>query len=187
MKKIPTMFDRDWNGDRSRVLDKPNPNCAWVFAGEGWPTQKIDGTSCMIKDGALYKRRELRAGDEKPEGFIDLGADAETGKAVGWVPVGDAAEDQWHREAFDALLEKVDGTYELVGPKIQGNPERATRHGLMPHYDQALLLRNDSVPRDFEGLKAYFAGKDIEGIVFHHVDGRMAKIKMRDFGLKRPK
>jgi hypothetical protein len=26
---------------------------------------------------------------------------------------------------------------------------------------------------------------DIEGLVFHHPDGRMAKIKLRDFGMKR--
>jgi hypothetical protein len=31
------------------------------------------------------------------------------------------------------------------------------------------------------------AGKDIEGIVWHHSDGRMAKIKLRDFGHKRPR
>lgn len=42
-------------------------------------------------------------------------------------------------------------------------------------------------PRDFDGLRAWLDGKDIEGIVFHHPDGRMAKIKLRDFGLRRPK
>jgi hypothetical protein len=41
------------------------------------------------------------------------------------------------------------------------------------------------VPRDFDGLREYLAGKDIEGIVWHHSDGRMAKIKLRDFGHKR--
>ena len=29
MKKIPTMFERDWGGDRSRVTNKPHPDCAW--------------------------------------------------------------------------------------------------------------------------------------------------------------
>jgi len=36
-----------------------------------------------------------------------------------------------------------------------------------------------------EGLREWFKGRDIEGLVFHHPDGRMAKIKKRDFGLKR--
>lgn len=35
------------------------------------------------------------------------------------------------------------------------------------------------------GLRSYLANKDIEGIVWHHPDGRMVKIKGKDFGLKR--
>jgi hypothetical protein len=52
MKKIPTIFERDWEGDRSKVLDRKNPECAWVFAGEGKATRKLDGTSCMIRAGS---------------------------------------------------------------------------------------------------------------------------------------
>ena len=40
-------------------------------------------------------------------------------------------------------------------------------------------------PRDFDGLKEWLTTKDMEGIVFHHPDGRMCKIKKTDFGLKR--
>lgn len=43
----------------------------------------------------------------------------------------------------------------------------------------------EGVPRTFESLRDYLVGLDIEGIVFQHPDGRMAKIKNRDFGLKR--
>jgi len=35
------------------------------------------------------------------------------------------------------------------------------------------------------GFREWLKGRDIEGLVFHHPDGRMAKIKKRDFGLKR--
>lgn len=59
MKKIPTIFERDWNGDRSRVTRVPNPACQWVFDGEGVATRKYDGACCMVRDGKLYKRREL--------------------------------------------------------------------------------------------------------------------------------
>src|SRR5262245_17287353 len=100
MKKIPTMFERDWNGDRSRVLDKPHPDCGWVFAGEGRVTRKLDGTCCMVRDGKLYKRRELKPTDNAPEGLEIVGKDQETGKIVGWMPVSDGPEDRWHREAF---------------------------------------------------------------------------------------
>lgn len=180
MKKIPTMFERDWNGDRSRVVDIQHPDCGWVFAGEGVATRKLDGTCCMVRSGVLFKRRELRAGQAAPQDFESAGTDAETGKTVGWVPVGNGPEDTFHREAFSVTL--ADGTYELVGPKVQGNPECYDRHCLVPH---SSLTMTDQPPRNFEKLRAWLAGRDIEGIVFHHPDGRMAKIKLRDFGLTR--
>jgi len=34
-------------------------------------------------------------------------------------------------------------------------------------------------------LGQFFKERNIEGIVWHHPDGRMAKIKARDFGIKR--
>jgi hypothetical protein len=71
-----------------------------------------------------------------------------------------------------------------VGPKTQGNPECYDQQTLVPHTIERLAIA-DQVPRDFEGLKTFLAGQDIEGIVFHRPDGRMAKIKKRDFGIKR--
>ncbi len=186
MKKIPTIFERDWKGDRSRVVDQVNPKAQWVFDGEGWPTRKLDGTPCLICDGKLFKRRELRKGEDAPVHFIEADRDAETGKTVGWVPVGDGAEDQWHREAF-THHDRADGTYELVGPKIQGNPEGYDGHRLVNHWAGSLVINEESDLRSFDGLKAFFAANDMEGIVFHHSDGRMAKIKARDFGIKRKK
>jgi hypothetical protein len=183
MKKIPTIFDRDWNGDRSRVLNVPHNDCDWVFAGQGFATRKIDGTSCLVRDGNLFKRRELKLGQTAPNGFVSEGTDAETGKTVGWVPVGDGPEDKYHREAF-AAGRYSDGTFELVGPNVQGNPEHLTMHELVRH-GEGLAGPLLDVPRDYDSLREWMIGKDIEGIVFHHPDGRMAKIKLRDFGLKR--
>ncbi len=134
MNKIPTMFERDWNGDRSRVINQIHAGCEWVASGEGIATRKIDGTCCLVRGGKLYKRRELRGTDKAPEGFEYVTHDEETTKVIGWVPVGDGFEDKWHREAFDPNVlhqndmescqcgTPVDGTYELVGPKVQGNP-----------------------------------------------------------------
>lgn len=185
MKKIPTMFERDWNGDRSRVLNQVHSGCEWVLAGEGTATRKLDGTCCMIRDGKLYKRQELKQGQPAPDDFEEVNFDEETSKRIGWRPVGDGPEDKWHREGFANLGgEVIDGTYELVGPKTQGNPECFDMQALVPHTVERLAISGD-VPGDFEGLKAYLATQDIEGIVFHHPDGRMAKIKKRDFGLKR--
>jgi hypothetical protein len=182
MKKIPTIFERDWNGDRSRVIDK-------LVVDEGWligamPMRKYDGTSCLILSGSLWKRRELKKGQVIPADFDIADIDDETGKVVGWVPVGDGPEDTWHRMAFSAAPRDDwrDGTYELCGPKVQGNPERLSSHELIRH---AAAQSFGDVPIDFDGLNAWLAERDIEGLVFHHPDGRMAKIKKRDFGLKR--
>ena len=99
----------------------------------------------------------------------------------GWLPVGDDAGDQWHREALNAAGGTLpDGTYELCGPKIQGNPERLPTHQLIPHGCEKL-----DAPRTFDEIKAWLADKNIEGIVWHHHNGRMVKIKTRDFGMKR--
>ena len=77
------------------------------------------------------------------------------------------------------------GTYELIGPKVQGNPEGQARHRLVSHRDPLLIL-NGPAGRTFDELELWLTGKDLEGIVWHHEDDRMAKIKLSDFGLKRP-
>lgn len=219
MQKIPTLFERDWEGDRSRVVDAVHPDCAWVTAGEGVATRKYDGTACLIRDGVLYKRLTVTvpagatlasggavqddAGALVPlaAGFEAVAVDTSPGrkgpvtKATGWVPVGDGPEDEWHREAFGAHRSTPpDGIYELIGPKVQGNPEEALTHHLVEldtEYDDAGVQTRGpkqfpDAPRDFEGLAGWLAGKNIEGLVWHHPDGRMAKIKLRDFGYARP-
>lgn len=179
MKKIPTLFERDWNGDKSRVTPQVHAGCEWVLAGEGKATRKIDGTCCLVRDGKLYRRRELRDDAITLVGFEACDHDPVTRKVTGWVPVGEGAEDRYHVEAFNVSYS--DGTYELVGPKVQGNPEKYECHRLIAHRDCEVL----DAPRTFEGIRDWMKGKDIEGLVFHHPDGRMAKIKLRDFGLKR--
>jgi hypothetical protein len=199
VKKIPTMFERDWNGDRSRVTPQVHAGCEWVLAGEGIATHKLDGTCCMIRDGKLYKRREISKGGNMPPLFEREDYDDETGKTVGWVPVGDGPEDQWYREGLencrvllksvydDDAKEPIDGTFELVGPKVQGNPEKYPHHLLVRHGSIIFIDQppHTKPPRTFDGLRDWLSAMDIEGIVFHHPDGRMAKIKARDFGLKR--
>ena len=180
MKKIPTIFKR--NPDRMQeILTEQNPACGWVFDGEGVPTRKYDGTCCRVKDRKLWKRRELKKGQRKPEGFELADFDEVTGKTVGWMPVTEAKEDRWHREAFgDGNW--PDGTYELCGPKVNGNPEGFEVHVLVPHSE---ATQYDNVTRTFDGLRDFLEKMDIEGLVFHHPDGRMAKIKKRDFSQRR--
>lgn len=180
MNKIPTIFVRDISRQPALVIDEWVAGTEWVRDGEGIATRKYDGTSCLVRAGKLYKRRELRPGDVAPTDFESAGTDENTGKIVGWVPVGDGPEDRWHREAFNAP-ERHDGTYELIGPKVQGNKEGMQMHVLMAH---SAADRYPDAPRHFDALRAWLVENHMEGLVWHHPDGRMAKIKRRDFGLK---
>lgn len=179
MKKIPTIFKRNYE-NMSEILNEPNPDCGWVFAGEGVATRKYDGTCVKIEKGQYFKRREVKPGKKTPVDFIEEQYDVFTGKRVGWVPVNQTSnEDRWHMKAFDPAL--PDGTYELIGPRVQGNPEKVETHKLIRHSEAEIL----DAPRTHEALLAWLEDKDIEGIVFHHHDGRMGKLKKRDFGQKR--
>lgn len=190
MKKIPTVFERDWDGDASRVVNQVHPGCEWVLAGEGIATRKVDGVCCAYFGGVWLKRREIKPGGSAPDGFVLVAEDDETGKKVGWVPIGDGPEDKFMREAIADFSQKMqgagaghfEGTCEFLGPKSQGNVENAPGHMMLPH---AWCEKFENVPRTFVGLREWLRGRDMEGLVFHHPDGGMAKIKLRDFGLGR--
>jgi hypothetical protein len=174
VKKIISLFQRNYEGDRL-VRNEIVPGAEWVVAGEGVATRKFDGTCCMVKDGVLYKRYDAKKGKEPPAGFVAAQEpDPVTGHWPGWVLVGDGPDDRWHREAFHPGI--IDGTYELCGPKVQGNPEKFHIHVLIPHGEEIL-----DAPRDYDGIRSYLECREIEGIVWHHPDGRMVKIKRKDF------
>jgi hypothetical protein len=181
VKKIISLFQRNYDGDRL-VRDEIVPGAEWVAAGEGAATRKWDGTCCMVRDGKLFKRYDAKRGKTPPDGFEGAQEpDATTGHWPGWLPVGDGPDDKWHREAREHAAPLADGTYELLGPKIQGNPEGLESHCFAVHGKQFL---NDA-PRTFDALREYLATAGIEGIVWHHPDGRAVKIKAKDFGIKR--
>lgn len=211
MKKIISLFKRDYEGKRL-VYNEIVEGAEWVIAGEGIATEKFDGTSCLIQAGVFYKRydRKILGSVQKrmksenyiatiddfkpaPDGWIAAmeTPDIHTGHYTGWLPVDyKLPENQYHSVGYAWLLRKefpegsvisslLDGTYELVGSKVQGNPYRIISHELWKHGSIVL----EDVPRYFEGIKEYLAANNIEGVVWHHPDGRMVKIKRSDFGL----
>lgn len=181
MQKIISLFQRNYETDKL-VRDEIVPGAEWVIAGEGIATRKYDGTCCLVRDGKLYKRYDAKKGKQPALGFEPAQEpDPVSGHWPGWLPVGDGPEDQWFREALKYFIDPANGTYELCGPKVQGNPEGLMLHTLLLHSEAEAL----DAPRDFEGIKNFLAPLDIEGIVWHHPDGRMVKIKKKDFGLKR--
>ena len=187
MRKIPTVFLRDPD-DMRRVTRDVHPDCKWVLTGEGTATRKYDGTCVMLDDfGLWWARREVKPGKKPPANYQPIGIDDTTGKTVGWEPIGQSAFVKFHTEALAAWADRYDaspgpGTYELLGPKINGNPEWADVHCLVRH---AWAMPLPDSPRDFEGLAEWLTARRYEGIVWHHPDGRMAKLKRRDFPTER--
>jgi hypothetical protein len=189
MKKIPTLFVRDEDA-RQYVTREVTPGCEWVLAGEGVATIKHDGMCCKIDSGqrenmlGFYKRFEARPLDKAvPPNFVpadDL--DPVTRKQPGWLPVGDGPEDQYFREAFQFCVKHdklVDGTYELMGPKVQKNSLGLAYHILMRH---GMYLPDVQPIPAYDHIRTFLANRPgLEGLVYHHADGRMAKIKRRDF------
>ncbi len=185
MNKIPTLFMRDFGGNPKYVTREYNPDCFWVRDGEGTPTRKYDGTCVMLdSDGKWWARREVKRGKNPPANYQPLSVDSVTGKTMGWEPIERSAFAKYHAECVLADYPDLlfPGTYELIGPKINGNPEGAHKHVLIPHQYATLLA---GCPRNFDGLSVYLPERaarfNCEGVVWHHPDGRMAKLKARDF------
>ena len=182
MKKIKSLFKRDYEGTRL-VYNEVVEGSEWVINGEGVPTRKFDGTCCAIINGEIYKRYDAKNGKPIPEGAIPCQEpDPITGHQPCWLKCQKGnPSDQYFWEGFNNLEDKQDGTYELCGEKVQGNPEHIEGHKLIRHGIEVL----ENVPRDFEGIKEYLKDKDIEGIVWHRDNGDMVKIKKKDFWGKR--
>lgn len=191
MKKISTLFKKDPN-DLSVVTSEVAPDNAWVFEGESIATRKFDGIASAIIDGELYKRFDVKKGKTAPVGAIPCQEpDNITGHHPHWVKCDrNKPEDKYFFEAFDALENKEDGTYELCGETISTerfaknlNVEKVEGHKLIKHGSEILNIEDLS----FEGLRKFLAdpANDIGGIVFHHADGRMCKLRKKDFKIKR--
>ena len=197
MKKISTLFKKNPN-DLSTVTNEVAPENAWVFEGESVATRKFDGIASAIIDGELYKRFDVKKGRAVPAGAIPCQEpDAITGHHPHWVKCDrNKPEDKYFFEAFDRLeIEKgmklMDDTYELCGETISTerfsknlNVEKVTGHQLIKHGSEVLKIEDLS----YEGLKKFLEDptNDIEGIVFHHkIDGRMCKLRKKDFKIKR--
>jgi hypothetical protein len=185
MKKIPTIFLRDENEPRY-VTNTWHPDALWVRDGEGTPTRKYDGTCVMFDGENWWARRSVRWKVEWPEAFLFLQSDPAAGKDIGWEPIQNSGFFKAFRDAIEGVHSTWPlpaGTYELCGPKINGNPEHLEHHELFLHAAaQPITLPPQ---RDFKTLRRVCTDllqiNHVEGIVFHHPDGRRAKIKGRDF------
>lgn len=188
MKKIPTLFEREFANHRVvGISDKVHPGMEWVLNGEGAATVKWDGSCCAVIAGKFYKRFDAKPGRKIPEGAIPCcEPDPVTGHHPHWVPVDPLnAADKWFWKAMGTVCtdDEVlhDGTYEAVGPHFNGNPHRFQVDTLIPHG-----IHPVDVVRTFEDIRDYLEHHQIEGLVFWKDDEPMCKIKRRDFGFGWP-
>lgn len=181
MQKITTLFKKNPE-NLGRVINEVNPGNEWVFNGEGKATRKFDGTAAAIINGELYKRYDVKKGKTVPIGAMPCqDPDEITGHWPHWVKCDrNKPEDKYFFEAFDQSNLWTNSTYELCGEKVQGNPEKLKGHNLIRHGSFICV----GLDRTWEGIKEYLEANDFEGIVFHHPDGRMCKIRKSDFGIK---
>lgn len=185
MKKIPTLFKREFKGHKIVGITKDVINgMEWVIEGEGVATVKIDGACCAIIDGEFYKRYDAKKGKTPPKGAIPCDEpDPVTGHWPHWVKV-DANDpaDKWFIEAEKNARYKYTQmvnyrTYEAIGKHFNGNPYKLGYDTLVPHGGEIV-----EVSRTFEGIRDYLEKHYIEGLVFW-LDGEpKCKIKRSDFG-----
>lgn len=186
MEKIPTLFKR---GDDHKVIDDWQEGCEWVLSAHGVATEKLDGMNVRltVRNGTIVRLEKRRNPSKRQK---------HEGIATPWYVDMDeyGSEDKWLVIAAHNTKTEIwpDGEHpcEAVGPHIQGNSLALEEAVCVPFklYPEWLLL-TPPPPRSFEALKAYLmdfesqysAGHQGEGIVWHHPDGRMAKIKRKDF------
>ena len=191
MKKMKSLFVREFSDGHSvKVTPEVSVGYDWVINGEGVATRKWDGTCSLIENGEISRRYDCKKGKTPPVGFVPADSpDPVTGHWPGWVkmdkfnPKGD---EKFFVEAYkntfgDLNVIPENGTYELCGPKINGNPEKLDKHIFIKHGAEIL-----DVSRDLDGIRQYLENNNSEGIVFHRNDGSgdMCKIKRVDFGFE---
>jgi hypothetical protein len=203
MRKIPTILPKDTN-DMGRVTH------GTLMTGIEYFKIKIDGTACMIKDGQPYCRFDAKLFKRKkgkvinftkeeviaklPAGAIACQeADEKSGHWPHWVPVtlGDPSQ-KYILEGFNNLTSEnvIDGTYECIGPKLQGNPHAEDKHYWIPHFHENLNMNLTNLDNDnaFEFFEALFQDFNFEGLVAYNASNEpIGKIRCSDFGMKKDK
>lgn len=196
MVKLSTLFDIEFTNQIKHLKRSVRQCNEWVFTDKAnsKPMRKLDGSACAVIDGMLYARYDAKNGKSAPQDAIPCqDADPVTGHHPHWDPVTETkTQYKWHIAALCGIkLSDVhkfyeDGTYELVGEKINSNREKLSGHQLVRH-DSLLLddFPDYDIDNGYDVIKEYLTTHDIEGIVFHHTDGRMCKIRKSDYNIER--
>ena len=182
MPKLHSPFVRKEVDGEYVVIDEIAEGYEWVFEDNSvMAVEKLHGTnvSILIQDGiitGIWNRRERVPFFNKNKKFIIEGIlNSYTKNYMEFLPDG---------QHFG----------ELIGPKVNGNPYQLKEHLWIPFgsYGQKHLRYKSwgKYPKDFKTISEWFKElmplynlrrgiKDgfVEGVVFTHPDGRMAKLR----------
>jgi hypothetical protein len=199
MKKMKTLFVVDRKTDLA--TDKINQECDWINDIGVLATVKFEGTATLFQDNKLYKRwdrkltkRFAKQKNKLKDNFvfskdmlkeIPLGAipcqddfDPVTFHQPFWVEVDSDNSNVYYNEALERATNLKNGnTYELIGEKVQSNYYDINGHELIEHGSKV----SDLVHFDFVSVREWLKNNNEEGLVFRHPDGRMCKIRRKDF------
>ncbi|MCL5012329.1 MAG: DUF5565 family protein [Patescibacteria group bacterium] len=186
MRKIKTIFERDWDKTRL-VVDKYIDGFIPALLYGASATEKLDGTNVRItvRSNIVVRVEKRRNPDkiQKQKGIIEP-----------WYIDADEYDSQ-DKYIFDGLKNTdfsniSDGEWsgELVGKNIQGNPLNLENNRIV-FFSLGQAPVFDDVPITYNELKEWLPaqkskyGNDcgIEGIVWHCKNGDMFKIKVKDF------
>lgn len=198
MDKIPTIFERDWESSKKKVVNQtstPDP----LRDEDGMAilplaTEKIDGTNVRItvRSGEIVRveKRRNPTKDQKNRGIKDPWYVEASESSPEDKYIFDAIA--WAEQNMNMLcLPDGEWSAEAFGEKIQGNPLNIEGHRLFIFSYHPLLAEAalPTAPTDYEGLKEFLPeqtsvvkpGQPIEGIVWWHKGHPIGKIKTKDF------
>jgi len=186
MRKIKTIFDRNWDSDktvRDSFVDGFTPE---LLVG-AVATEKLDGMNIRLTVRShTVVRVEKRRNPSKAQKYVGI--------EEPWYVDADeySPEDKYIFEAVKSreYNDVPDGEWsgECLGKNVQGNPLNLDKNTIVLFsYGEAPVFEN--VPTNYDGLKEWLPvqkskfGNDcgIEGIVWHCKNGDMFKIKCKDF------
>lgn len=185
VKDMPKLYSPFVKDENNNVTDQIAEGYEWVFQDENvLAVEKIDGTNVsIIMQGkqiiGLYNREQQKSFDT-----------LDNNRFIEGVRI----------TAEKKRLPKQDGQHfgELMGPKVQTNFLQLQTHEWFPfHYLKSRFFYKSwgRYPKDFKTISNWFKNdlfsltyvkyygekKQPEGIVFHHPDGRMAKLRLDMF------
>ena len=188
MPKLESPFIRKEINGEYVVTSEIEEGYEWVFEDDSvMAIEKLHGTnvSILIQDGVItgiWNRTERIPFFNKGKQHIVMGILNSFGKG------------------YMEFLEDGQHFGELIGPKVNGNPYKLTEHIWIPFesYGQKHLKYKcwGKYPKTFESISEWFkelmplynlrihgkpavelSAQFVEGIVFTHPDGRMAKLR----------